>query len=53
MANLVRDFDILKMARDAAFDILTRDPRLIKKEHQALRDELMSAYGPTALAGIG
>lgn len=53
MANLVRDFDILKMARDAAFDILSKDPQLRKKEHQALREELMKAYGPTALAGIG
>ena len=53
MANLVRDFDLLKLARDAAFDILARDPRLSKKEHQALRDELMKAYGPAALAGIG
>ncbi|MEK6628280.1 MAG: ATP-dependent DNA helicase RecG, partial [Bdellovibrionota bacterium] len=41
MANLVRDFDILKAARDAAFDILARDPKLSKKEHQSLRDELM------------
>lgn len=53
MANLVRDFDILKIARDAAFDILSKDPQLRKKEHQALRDELMKAYGPAALAGIG
>lgn len=53
MANLVRDFDILKAARDAAFDILARDPKLSKKEHQSLRDELMKFYGPVALAGIG
>lgn len=53
MANLVRDFEILKAARDSAFEILAKDPRLIKKEHQALRDELMKSYGPAALAGIG
>lgn len=52
MANLVRDFEILKVARDAAFDILYRDPLLKAKDHQALREELMKAYGPTALAGI-
>ncbi|AGH95242.1 ATP-dependent DNA helicase RecG [Pseudobdellovibrio exovorus] len=52
MANLVRDFEILKVARDAAFDILHRDPLLKSKENQALREELMKAYGPTALAGI-
>lgn len=53
MANLVRDFDILKAARESAFDILKKDPKLVKKEHQALREELMKSYGPSALAGIG
>ena len=53
MANLVRDFDLLKAARDEAFDILAKDPRLTKKEHEALREELMKSFGPTALAGIG
>jgi ATP-dependent DNA helicase RecG len=53
MANLVRDFDILKIARESAFDILKRDPRLTKLENASLREELMKSYGPTALAGIG
>lgn len=53
MANLVRDFEILKAARDAAFEILKNDPRLTKKEHQALREELLKSHGPAALAGIG
>ncbi len=53
MANLVRDFEILKAARDAAFDILKKDPHLRKKEHELLREELMKAFGPTALAGVG
>lgn len=53
MANLVRDFDILKTARDSAFDILKKDPKLTKKEHVQLREELMKCYGPNALAGIG
>lgn len=53
MANLVRDFEILKLARDAAFDILKKDPHLRKKEHEALREELMKAHGPAALAGVG
>jgi len=53
MANLVRDFDILKVARDAAFDILAKDPKLSKKEHLLLREELMKCYGPSALAGVG
>ncbi|MBY0555073.1 ATP-dependent DNA helicase RecG [bacterium] len=53
MANLVRDFETLKAARDAAFEILHRDPKLNKKENQSLKEELLKAHGPTALAGIG
>ncbi len=53
MANLVRDFESLKAARDAAFDILKKDPSLRKKENAELREELMKAFGPTALAGVG
>ena len=53
MANLIRDFDLLKLARDAAFEILQKDPRLVKKENLGLREELTKAHGPAALAGIG
>lgn len=53
IANLVRDFDILKLARDAAFDILKTDPKLQRREHQLLREELLKSYGPQALAGVG
>ncbi|OFZ31151.1 MAG: ATP-dependent DNA helicase RecG [Bdellovibrionales bacterium RIFCSPHIGHO2_01_FULL_40_29] len=53
MANLVRDFDLLKVARDQAFRILAADPKLLKKEHALLREELLKSYGPAALAGIG
>jgi ATP-dependent DNA helicase RecG len=52
MANLVRDIEILKLARDAAFDILKRDPMVSAFEHKELRQELLKLYGPTALAGI-
>lgn len=52
MANLVRDIEILKVARDAAFDILKRDPKVSSFEHKELREELLKLYGPTALAGI-
>jgi ATP-dependent DNA helicase RecG len=52
MANLVRDIEILKLARDAAFDILKRDPLVSAFEHKELRQELLKLYGPTALAGI-
>lgn len=53
MANLVRDFEILKIARDHAFEILSQDPKLAKKEHQILREEVLKSFGPTALAGVG
>lgn len=53
MANLVRDVEILKLARDHAFEILAEDPKLQKKEHALLREELLKSYGPDALAGVG
>lgn len=53
MANLVRDVDLLKKARDCAFDILKKDPKLMKKEHALLKEELLKSYGPQALAGVG
>lgn len=53
MANLVRDFDLLKLARDDAFEILRTDPKLQKSDHKLLREELLKSYGPQALAGIG
>lgn len=53
MANLVRDFDLLKLARDDAFEILRIDPKLQKSEHRSLREELLKSYGPQALAGVG
>lgn len=53
MANLVRDFDLLKLARDEAFEILRADPKLHKMENKLLREELLKSYGPQALAGVG
>ena len=53
MANLVRDFDLLKTARDSAFAILQSDPRLRERKHELLREELLKNYGPQALAGVG
>lgn len=53
MANLVRDVELLKIARDYAFEILAKDPKLKKKEHAALREEILKSYGPNALAGVG
>lgn len=53
LANIVRDAKILQEARDASFQIFTRDSRLASKEHRSLRDELLKAHGPASLAAIG
>ncbi len=53
MANLVRDFEILKIARDHAFEIIAADPKLQKKEHALLKEEVLKSFGPNALAGVG
>lgn len=53
IANLVRDFTILKQARDAAFELLANDPKLQKLENKLVREELLKSYGPQALAGVG
>ena len=53
MANIVRDVEILQDARAAAFETLERDPRLARPEHGWLRQELLKAHGPTALATVG
>lgn len=53
LAHLVRDFEILKKAREAAFELLAQDSRLEKHENQLVRAELLKSYGPQALAGVG
>lgn len=53
MANLVRDFALLKQAREAAFDLLARDSKLQAMENRLIREELLKSYGPQALAGVG
>jgi ATP-dependent DNA helicase RecG len=53
MANLVRDIEILKSARETAFGLLSQDQNLLNKENKLVREELMKLHGPNALAGIG
>lgn len=53
MAHLVRDIEILQDARDAAFGIFEKDPKLSQPEHAAMKDYLLKAHGPAALASIG
>lgn len=52
LANLVRDMQILQQAREAAFEVLRKDPKLTFLENQGLKEELLLEHGPTALAGI-
>jgi len=49
MAHLVRDIEILQEAREAAFEILARDPKLALNEHKFLRDHLLRTHGSAAL----
>jgi ATP-dependent DNA helicase RecG len=40
LGNLVRDYDILVDAREAAFSVLKRDPKLSLPEHKSVRERL-------------
>lgn len=40
MAHLVRDLPILQEARKAAFELIDRDPELLRDEHQLVRQRL-------------
>ncbi len=51
MANLIRDVKILSEAREAAFSLLEKDPKLDRVEHQALKTQLSSQGG--SLASVG
>lgn len=52
LANLVRDMQILQEAREAAFEVLKKDPKLAYQENKLLKEELLREHGPAALAGI-
>ncbi|WP_415063936.1 ATP-dependent DNA helicase RecG [Bdellovibrio sp.] len=52
LANLVRDMQVLQQAREAAFEVLRKDPKLAFADHKGLREELLREHGPAALAGI-
>ncbi len=51
LANLIRDVKILSEAREAAFSLLEKDPKLNQSEHQALKSELTKNGG--SLASVG
>jgi len=44
VADLIEDFELLRMARRDAFAIVNEDPALTAPEHQQLRREVLKAY---------
>ncbi len=44
VANLIDDFELLRMARRDAFAIVKEDPSLAAPHHQQLRREVLRAY---------
>lgn len=52
LANLIRDMQSLQQAREAAFEVLKKDPKLSFMDHKGLKEELLREHGPAALAGI-
>ncbi len=54
VANLLRDFDLLKLAKDEAFALVAKDPELKLPENRPLRDELERSWRDRfELADIG
>jgi ATP-dependent DNA helicase RecG len=51
VADLVRDLDLLRLARHDARDWIDRDPRLQGEDAQEARNLIMSRYGPAL--GLG
>ena len=44
VANLIEDFELLRMARRDAFEIVNEDPHLAAPHNQQLRREMIKAY---------
>ncbi len=53
MAHLIRDTDILQNAREAAFDLIKKDPDLMRPENQHIKEELTRYQSATQLATVG
>jgi ATP-dependent DNA helicase RecG len=54
VASILRDGSLLENARQAAFDLLERDPELTQPAHVSLHDELLRRWGTRLeLATIG
>ncbi|MBN1437329.1 MAG: ATP-dependent DNA helicase RecG [Sedimentisphaerales bacterium] len=46
IADLLRDTDLLRMARRDAFDLARQDPHLRQAHNQVLRKDLLKRFGP-------
>jgi ATP-dependent DNA helicase RecG len=54
LANLVRDVEILVEARDAAFEVLEKDPTLMLENNKLIRNAILLNRRPALLfASIG
>lgn len=53
MAHLIRDMDILQEAREAAFDLIKKDPTLNSSENKMIKEELTRYQSHTQLATVG
>ncbi|MBN2591854.1 MAG: ATP-dependent DNA helicase RecG [Sedimentisphaerales bacterium] len=47
IANIIDDYELLVMARKNAFELVNKDPMLIKSEHKNIRKELLHKFGDT------
>ena len=45
LANIIRDVEVIQQAREAAFELVQRDPHLEAEEHQTLKQALMRFWG--------
>ncbi|HDZ21153.1 hypothetical protein LCGC14_0094020 [marine sediment metagenome] len=45
VADLIEDFELLRLARRDAFDIVADDPGMAAPHHQELRRQMLRAYG--------
>jgi ATP-dependent DNA helicase RecG len=44
IANLFADLDLLKLAQEAAYDLLAQDSNLVEKENEVLKERLLSLF---------
>jgi ATP-dependent DNA helicase RecG len=51
VGNLVKDVSLIEEARDAAAEILSRDPALEKPESRALQSQLRARFGQKIYLG--